>query len=125
EELKTKSLKELAVLHRKALEPAGEIAWVQAYNTYLKKALRGHLTFRRSGDEPWIYTNQVITGFDKLDLGSKLYALSFWITPHENDHMVAINTFKDGYIIQANARATRWRAVAKAVEALNGPDTRL
>ncbi|KAG6818364.1 hypothetical protein H0H93_005566 [Arthromyces matolae] len=125
EELRTKSLKELAVLHRKALEPAGEIAWVQAYNTYLKKALGGHLILRRSGDDPWIYTNQVISRIDKLDLGSKLYAGWFWTTPHETNHHVAINRFKDGYTIQANAKATRWRAVAKAVEDLNVPDTRL
>ncbi|KAG6835444.1 hypothetical protein H0H93_001392 [Arthromyces matolae] len=125
-ELASKSLGELAVLHRKAIEPAGKVAWVQAYNTYLKKALDGHLVFtQKSGDEPWLYTNQVSARLDQINFGTKTYATWAWVTPHEFDHMIFVNKFKGGYLIQVSARATRWAALARAVQELDGPETRL
>ncbi|KAG6847733.1 hypothetical protein H0H93_006276 [Arthromyces matolae] len=125
-ELAAMSLGQLAILHREAFKPAGKIAWIQAYNTYLNKALGGHLTFpRRGGDEPWMYTNQTRTQLDKLDFGSKGYVTWFWLTPQEYSNTICINKFQGGYLIQANARSTRWRAVAKAVEELQELETHL
>ncbi|KAG6847026.1 hypothetical protein H0H93_010576 [Arthromyces matolae] len=116
--LASKSLSELAVLHRRSLKPATELAWVQAYNTYLSKALRGHLSYRL-GPEDWVYSNQMQGGLNEIDFDSKQYSMFFWLTPVEPGRTITINRFKDGYIIIGNARSKRWRAVQKIVEDLD------
>ncbi|KAG6847391.1 hypothetical protein H0H93_008493 [Arthromyces matolae] len=118
QDLASKSLSELAFLHRRSLKPATELAWVQAYNTYLSKALRGHLTYRL-GPDGWVYSNQMQGGLNEIDFDSKQYSMFFWLTPLEPGRTLSINRFKDGYIIQANARSKRWRAVQKIVEDLD------
>ncbi|KAG6805006.1 hypothetical protein H0H93_006010, partial [Arthromyces matolae] len=51
------SVSELAMLHNKSLKAASEIAWVQAYNKYTKKTLRGRIIpSLRKGEEGWLYS---------------------------------------------------------------------
>ncbi|KAG6818856.1 hypothetical protein H0H93_000952 [Arthromyces matolae] len=124
QDLAVKSLAELAILHHRAHEPATEVAWVQAYNTHLSKALHGHLTYA-IGRDSWPYSNQAQSGINDVAFGSKKYSMFFWLTPFEAGRWITISKFKDGYIVQANARSKRWRAVAKAVEDLNKLEARL
>ncbi|KAG6837577.1 hypothetical protein H0H93_006991 [Arthromyces matolae] len=115
-DLAEKSVAELAILHRKGLEPAGEVAWLQAYNTYLRK--HGRITARQKGDEQWLFTNQVIGRMEMIDYGSKMSGLWVYCTPLECN-MIGINKFKGGYLIQATGRSARWRTVAKAVQEMD------
>ncbi|KAG6834491.1 hypothetical protein H0H93_009339, partial [Arthromyces matolae] len=121
------SVAELAILHRKGFEPAADIAWLQAYNMYLKKALRGHFTVKweKSSDELWLFTNQVIGRVDNIDYGSKMFGIWVWFHPFEFPGEIGINKFKGGYLVQGTARSARWRAVAKAVENMDRPQPRL
>ncbi|KAG6849168.1 hypothetical protein H0H93_010845 [Arthromyces matolae] len=120
------SVAEIAILHRKGFEPTADIAWLQAYNTYLKKALRGHMTVKwNKTDDLWIFTNQVIGRVDNIDYGSKMFGVWVWFHPFEFPSEIGINKFKGGYLVQGTARSARWRAVAKAVENMDRPQPRL
>ncbi|KAG6834497.1 hypothetical protein H0H93_009307 [Arthromyces matolae] len=122
QQLAEKSVAELAILHRRGLEPMTHEAWIQAYNRFLRRGLGGTMLFRRGGrrdrDEPWMFTNQVIARADQIDFGSKMYAMWGYMTPIEVDHIIALNKFKDGYFIQGRARRSRWRAVVEAIQKL-------
>ncbi|KAG6847737.1 hypothetical protein H0H93_006250, partial [Arthromyces matolae] len=113
------SLVELAILHRTGLKSASEIAWLQAYTAYLKNTLQGRLVYgQRSGDESWICTNQVIGRLDQIDYGSPLSGVWAWLTPFEPGRFLQLNKLRGGYVIHANARATRWRSVTEAIQEL-------
>ncbi|KAG6819126.1 hypothetical protein H0H93_015122 [Arthromyces matolae] len=120
------SVAELAILHRKGFEPATEIAWLQAYNTYLKKALSGQFLVKwEKNNELWIHTNQVIGRLEKIDYGSKMFGVWVWFNPLEFPGEIGINKFNGGYLVQGTARSARWRAVAKLVEDMDKPQPRL
>ncbi|KAG6835809.1 hypothetical protein H0H93_014460 [Arthromyces matolae] len=120
------SVAELAILHNKTLKTANDVAWVQAYNKYLKKALQGRLLPKiTQGEETLIFSNQVIGRLDRVDYGSRMFGVWVWFTPLEPLNQIGINKFKGGYLIQLTSRPTRWRAVAQAVEEMDKPQPRL
>ncbi|KAG6819200.1 hypothetical protein H0H93_014405 [Arthromyces matolae] len=126
QQLARMSVAEVAILHNNSLKPASEIAWVQAYNKYTKKTLRGRIIpSLRKGEEGWLYSNQVIGRIDRIDYGSKMFGVWIWFTPLQPHNQVGVNKFKGGFLIQSSNRPARWRAVAKAVEELNLPQPRL
>ncbi|KAG6815916.1 hypothetical protein H0H93_008846 [Arthromyces matolae] len=126
QQLAQKSLAELAIFHRQGLKPASEIAWAQAYNTYLNKALRGHFFCTQgSNQEGWGFSNQDIGRADQIDFGSRMAAFWVWFTPTQPHRYIGINRYKEGYIIEATARSSRWRAVERVVKELDIPQARL
>ncbi|KAF9063135.1 hypothetical protein BDP27DRAFT_1385002 [Rhodocollybia butyracea] len=81
----------------------------------------GIVPLRRRKLDSWLFSNQVLSGIETLDLGSGQLGLWFWGTPVLPDHSVTINKFRDGgYLVEACVRASRWRAIEKALERMEG-----
>ncbi len=107
---------DLALRHRKALEAIRNVAYVQTVDKWVLDIGGVAVPCRRRGRVGWIFTNQVITGFDKFDLGSEKLGHYFYNVPFATDRIVAINKFRGGYIIDAGMRNAQWRTVAKKLE---------
>ncbi|KAG6836547.1 hypothetical protein H0H93_006927 [Arthromyces matolae] len=121
QQLAEKSVAELAIFNHQALQPSADEAWIQAYNRYLQRGLKGPMSFGRGlgrNDDPWMFTNQTIGRIDQIDFGSKMHAMFGFLTPLEPNHVISLNKFRDGYMIQGNARRSRWMSVIEAVEKL-------
>ncbi|KAG5641014.1 hypothetical protein DXG03_006375 [Asterophora parasitica] len=125
EEIASKSLAELAVIHRKAVEEVRNIPFIQAYNHWVAKIGGAAMPTRRRGAESWVFSNQIIGHLDGIDFGSEMKAFWFWNVPFTADHSVILNKFKGGYIIVACLRRSRWEAVAEEVERMKKGENRV
>ncbi|KAG6905654.1 hypothetical protein DXG01_001404 [Tephrocybe rancida] len=120
QELAKKSLSEVAVWHRKGLEPFnGDTSWIRGYDTYFKtNRFPEVLRPRGWGQEPIAFTSPSISRFDNIDFGSTIHALWLVYTPTEPIHVITINKLHGGYLLHGNLRRKRWKAVAEAVQQL-------
>ncbi|KAG5640586.1 hypothetical protein DXG03_008005 [Asterophora parasitica] len=116
EEIASKSLAELAVIHRKAIDDMRNIPFIQAYNHWVAKIGGVAMPTRRRGADSWVFSNQIVGHLDEIDFGSEMSAFWHWNLPFAVDHSVILNKFKGGYIIEAVVRRSRWEAVAEEVE---------
>ncbi|KAG5641965.1 hypothetical protein DXG03_003857 [Asterophora parasitica] len=116
QEIASKSLAELAVMNRKAIDDVRNIPFIQAYTHWVAKIGGNAVPTRRRGADSWLFSNQVIGHFDEIDFGSEMSAFWHWNEPSVPDHSVTLNKFKGGYIIEAGIRRSRWEAVAEEVE---------
>ncbi|KAF9065613.1 hypothetical protein BDP27DRAFT_1228755, partial [Rhodocollybia butyracea] len=118
--LPSMSLYELALHHRKSLNKSRNIAHIQRVDKWTH-GWGGIVPLQRRQLDSWLFSNQVLSGVETLDLGSEQLGLWFWGTPFVPDHCVAINKLRDGgYLVQAGVRASRWRAIEKALERMEG-----
>ncbi|KAG5646234.1 hypothetical protein DXG03_004061 [Asterophora parasitica] len=116
EEIASKSLAELAVIHRKAIDDVRNIPFIQAYTHWVAKIGGIIIPIRRQGVDSWVFSNQVIGHLDEIDFGSEMSAFWYWDVPFSADNSVIVNKFKGGYIIEAGVRRSRWEAVAEEAE---------
>ncbi|KAF9062163.1 hypothetical protein BDP27DRAFT_1451869 [Rhodocollybia butyracea] len=112
------SLYELALCHRESLNETRNIAYIQGVTKWLHKIGADIVPLRKRQLDSWSFTNQVISGVEELTLGSSQLGLWGWGTPATPDHLAIINKFRDGGYLCV--RASRWRAIEKALERMEG-----
>ncbi|KAG6808351.1 hypothetical protein H0H92_004389, partial [Tricholoma furcatifolium] len=117
-DLLTKSLAELAILNRQAIDAVRNIPFIQAYIRWVGTVGGNAIPTRRSGANSVIFSNQVVGHLDDIDFGSEMLAFWHWNAPIIPDHSILFNKFKGGYIIEAGIRRSRWNAVAEAAQNL-------
>ncbi|KAF9033508.1 hypothetical protein BDP27DRAFT_1348479 [Rhodocollybia butyracea] len=116
------SLYALALRHRERLDETRNIAYIQGVTKWFHRIGVYIVPLRRRQLDSWSFSNQVISGVEELNLGSTQLGLWCWATPAIYDHFATIiNKSRDGgYLITACVRASRWRAIEKALERMEG-----
>ncbi|KAF9050939.1 hypothetical protein BDP27DRAFT_1433959 [Rhodocollybia butyracea] len=115
------SLYDLALRHRESLNETRNVAYIRRVEKWRRCIGGGIVPLRRRGLESWLFSNQVISGLETLNLGSEQVGPWFWGTPALPDHNVTINKFREGgYLIKACVRASQWRSIEKALERMEG-----
>ncbi|TRM58824.1 hypothetical protein BD626DRAFT_611095 [Schizophyllum amplum] len=115
--LRAAPLSLVAVMSRRALLAARQPPAVQALLQWRERT--GTLLNRQQGTDSWLVSNQCIGRFSKIDFGVEM--VSFWSwTPSrlQMDHIITVNEFKGGYVVQAPMRRSRWSAMERALDAM-------
>ncbi|KAF9027556.1 hypothetical protein BDP27DRAFT_1437127 [Rhodocollybia butyracea] len=119
--LSSMSLYELALCHRESLNERRNITYIQGVAKWWHSIGWGIVPLGRRKLDSWLFSNQVLSGIETIDLGSEQLGLWFWGNPVAPDHSVTINKLQDGgYLVEACVRASRWRAIKKALERMEG-----
>ncbi|KAG6816585.1 hypothetical protein H0H87_004886 [Tephrocybe sp. NHM501043] len=122
DELRTMSMPELALLHRQSIDAVRNIPFINTYNHWMRRTTSSGKLFvsLRPRDDTVFFTNQTIGKWDQVDFGSEIFYFWLYVAPFAPDHLITLKQFKEGYIIEANVRRARWKAVAELVERING-----
>ncbi|KAL1759683.1 hypothetical protein FB107DRAFT_204344 [Schizophyllum commune] len=115
--LRTAPLPLLAVTARRALLAARHPASLQALLHWRERT--GSLLNRRPGVDSWLVSNQGIGRFADVDFGVETVEYWSWTSSVLSmDHILTINGFKGGYVLQAPMRRSRWEAVERELAGL-------
>ncbi|KAG6809471.1 hypothetical protein H0H92_016113 [Tricholoma furcatifolium] len=114
EEIASKSLAELALNYRRAINVTRNVSFINAYYQWLFEIKRKPTLGPKLGVITYKVTNQVIGHFDDINFGHDMLALWHWNLPF-TDRLIVLNKFKGGYIIQGTMRSMWWDAVAEVV----------
>ncbi|GLB43316.1 hypothetical protein LshimejAT787_1302170 [Lyophyllum shimeji] len=116
EEITTKSMTELAIIHRRNVNVARNVSFIGAYGQWLASIGGNTIPRRRPGGNFWMVSNQSIGHFDQIDFGSGMIAQWFWSLPIFPDQVFTLNKFKGGYVVEINMRPERWKGVAETID---------
>ena len=115
--LRTAPLPLLAATARRALLAARQPASLQALLHWRERT--GSLLNRRPGVDSWLVSNQGIGRFADVDFGVEMVGYWSWTSSVLSmDHILTINGFKGGYVLQAPMRRSRWEAVERELKGL-------
>ncbi|KAI5823505.1 hypothetical protein K523DRAFT_421435 [Schizophyllum commune Tattone D] len=102
---------------RRALLAARHPASLQALLHWRERT--GSLLNRRPGVDSWLVSNQGIGRFADIDFSVEMVGYWSWTSSVLSmDHILTINGFKGGYVMQAPMRRSRWEAVVRELEGL-------
>ncbi|KAG6829923.1 hypothetical protein H0H92_002946 [Tricholoma furcatifolium] len=120
QELATNSLTSVAIVHRKAIETARNIPFVQAYHQWMTEINGKPVPRRTFGVKSWSVSNQTVGNFDMIDFGFETLSYWLWLSPVIPDNAFTLNKFRGGYLIQAVVERARWDDVTDTIQSTRG-----
>jgi hypothetical protein len=111
-------LADLTLTHRKCVTENYTLSYIHACDQWIRSV--GGIVFPLRSTSSWSFSNQSIGRLDSTDLGSgKTYMSWNYTKPVAVDHMIFVNRFQDGYILDVGIRRSRWEVVVAEMKRMN------